>query len=492
ASYVNTANAPANTGLLWHAKNSNIPESGWGSKLFYYEPRVGLAYDVFATGKTVLRAGIASFHYPVSTQVCNNNACDGPSGAYTFQTTANFEGYSSITAFNPPSTQSQSGIGATLAALQQGDNRQPRTVDWNFTVSQALPWRTLFEMSYVGSRSTNEIIDGTNGKIYDLNNVPVGGFFQPDPKTGQVVAVGGTGFNSGDYRPLVNYGDVYLITHGSYANYNALQTGIQKQAGAISFMMNYTFSKTLGIRDGQTDNGAGNGTMVDPFNLRNNYGPLQYDHTHIWNFYSNWSLPSPIHGHKLLEGIVNGWQFSNFTTFQSGAPIQPTLPSLNATWPSNIAVKLPNGLTGVGMSPSTWFGTNAIQNLLPVVTCDPRNGLQSGQYFNPNCFAPPAYGQQGTLSWPYVKGPAYFDSDLGLYKKFTVTEHQNVQFRVTAINWLNHPLPQFGLAGNSDETLNFAPNSTTLSQTNVNATTTGKPGFKTGQRTIQFAVKYYF
>ena len=41
------------------------------SPLFYYEPRVGLAYDIFGTGKTVLRAGFAVFHYQISTQVAD-------------------------------------------------------------------------------------------------------------------------------------------------------------------------------------------------------------------------------------------------------------------------------------------------------------------------------------------------------------------------------------------------------------------------------------
>ncbi len=48
------------------------------SPLFYYEPRVGLAYDIFGTGKTVLRSGFAVFHYQISTQVAD--AATGPEG----------------------------------------------------------------------------------------------------------------------------------------------------------------------------------------------------------------------------------------------------------------------------------------------------------------------------------------------------------------------------------------------------------------------------
>src|SRR5206468_2768911 len=86
--------------------------------------------------------------------------------------------------------------------------------------------------------------------------------------------------------------------------------------------------------------------------------------------------------------------------------------------------------TGVG--PSTWLGTNATGLVLePVLTCDPRKGLKSGQYFNPSCFAPPAPGQQGDIIWPYIKGPKYFDTDLAIYKSFSINESQRVELRIS-------------------------------------------------------------
>ena len=151
-------------------------------------------------------------------------------------------------------------------------------------------------------------------KIGDINNVAPGAFFLKDPVTGQYVSPnppsGSTQptFNANDFRPLANYQDIYIITHGSYANYNSLQMSWQKQSGPVTFISNYTFSKVLGIHDGQTSNGGGNGTVTDPFNRDNNYGPLAYDHTNIFNFAYVWNLPKPIHGNAALAEIVNGWQ----------------------------------------------------------------------------------------------------------------------------------------------------------------------------------------
>lgn len=572
--------APNNTGLQWHANNSRIPLSGMNSPLFYYEPRVGLAYDVFGTGKTVLRSGFAVFHYQISTQVAN--AATGPEGAFTFTSAGTQTGYNQIesgaSGFIPPSSVAQNG--ATVYGLLPGDNKTPLTMNYNVTVSQALPWRSVLEVSYVGNKSQNEWIDGGNGKVGDQNNVPYGGFFLPDPtgsNTGgatfgklmspnapscgsgtptnnQPLACAGPyganyklTFNANDWRPLNVYQDVYLLYHGSYANYNSLQVSWQKQSGPVTFLTNYTFSKTLGITDGQTDNGAGNGSVVDPFNIRNNYGPLAYDHTHILNFSYVWNMPKFYHGNPVLGGAVNGWQVSGYTTYQSGAALQPNAGgNLNAsfagglTMPTNAmpslpdnSIRLPNGLAAVNVNTQTWLGISPDNSgfvLMPTLLCNPSKGLKSGQHFNPSCFGMPAYGQEGPFQWPYMRGPAYFDSDLALFKNFQITERQKLQFRISAVNFLNHPLPQFNLAGgNTDEKLSFQNNYTTfISNTapagsagnqcayalaNISGTTaatggcnvpvvgispinnssaTGVPKFKTGSRYLTFAVKYFF
>ena len=63
-----------------------------------------------------------------------------------------------------------------------GDNRNPYTTDWNVTVSQALPWRSVFEVSYVGNMSQMNLYqDGTNGNIGNLNNTAPGAMWLPDP-----------------------------------------------------------------------------------------------------------------------------------------------------------------------------------------------------------------------------------------------------------------------------------------------------------------------
>lgn len=401
-------------------------------------------------------------------------------------------------------------------ALSKNDNKTPYTQNWNFMADLSMPWKSTFEIGYSGSRSRNLLLGGNNGN--NVNKVPLGAYFKPDPVpdshgnhilycqlpfitpiNSNCTPGGVPSANVVDYAPY-NYSGIQVNTHASYANYNALQTSWQKQAARTTLMFNYTWSKTMGLRDGETDNGTGaNGVLVDAFNLRNNYGVLAYDRTHIFNASYIINLPNPLKGssfgERIGKNIVNGWVISGITQVQSGAPIQPsTNGNLNAQYPGSL-------------SNANLLGSNINTPIVPVLTCNPAQGLKSGQYFNPSCFAPPTVqGQNGTPVWPDITGPAYFNSDLGVYKDFKITERQTLQFRVQAFNFLNHPLRDFTKA-QSDIQLSFLCNDSngirlpqcqpsaldsTLSMVNTNTSTTGKPAYTVGRRVMEFAIKYSF
>jgi hypothetical protein len=394
--------------------------------------------------------------------------------------------------------------------MTKGDNRIPYTVNWDFLIDRRLPFRSTLEIGYVGSSSRSELTDSTN--IANVNNVPMGAYMHPDPQTGKAwcnapyyvpsgctMPSSSTPTPTGDYTPYA-YGNIMVTGHNSYANYHALQVTWQKRSGRATFMLNYTYSKTMGIRDGETDNGGnGNGALVDPYNLHNNYGVLAYDRPQIFNAAYVFLLPDPVKGNsygaKLAKGFVNGWELSGITQYQSGEPFQPnTGGDFIISWPSAWGAQQVLGETA--------------GPLLPTLVCNPGKGLGKGQYFNPSCFAPTiAQGTQGPIIEPTVRGPAYGDSDLGLFKNFKITERQKIQFRIEATNFLNHPLRDFTANGfTADETLSFnpggngipitEPNGTTynsgLSSANVNSNFTGRPRYTEGRRVMMFTLKYIF
>ncbi len=356
----------------------------------------------------------------------------------------------------------------------------------------------------------------------------------------------GTKATTNDWRPLKNYGDIWLQSHGGYANYNSLQVSAQKQSGNLYLFSNFTFGKVLGTRDGSTNNGNGNGSAVNPFDLGANYGPLGYDHTKIFNFSASYKLPSFVHNNAFLGQVINGWQVTTYTTYQDGAPYQAGSPTMNMNYQQhhctnndswvgangvhcgdgtngtvkaggtvNNLIQMPLPATAHGtvngndaevgnyttsIGTNQWFGSSQYAaGIMPVLTCDPRKGLAKGQYFNPACFSAPlppdanGTGQNGQFIWPYFRTPHYFGSDLAVFKAFRITDAQRIEVRISATNWLNHPNAQFGLNGNSDNTLLFNGLSSSSQITkNSNVSTTGTPAAKLGYRWMQFAAKYYF
>jgi hypothetical protein len=227
--------------------------------------------------------------------------------------------------------------------------------------------------------------------------------------------------------------------------------------------------------------------------LRNNYGAQPTDRRHIFNAAYSIELGRPVRNNWLAGGLLNGWQLSGITQWESGANLTYStgndhfnMQLNNAIIPGSISAANPSGIQ---ISNQSILGTNAIQ-LNPIVTCNPGSNLGPHQYINPNCFAAPTQvGQNGPTLLPVVYGPAFFDSDLGLFKNFQIKESMKVQFRIQAYNFLNHPLWSFP-NGTNNLTLQFTQNASgQLTQSNPMFGTTT---FKQGNRIVELAVKFYF
>ena len=503
------ANATGLTGFVWHSMASNVPVSGFRTQALFPDPHVGVAYDLFGNGKTVLRGGFGVYRFQVAyNDVTENGMLGGPLGTVSYTSNCTFNAFLDLVD-NPkcvaPGTSSlqtpPSGRGGvTQGGMMLGDDKVPYTQSWSVIVDERGPWHSLFEVQYQGNRSRNLLItaNGAGGiGLAGINYVPQGGLFKPDPTTGITYYCQGTasatcvpGQPDGSliphYRPY-DYSQVDLFRHASYSNYNALMLMWQKQSGHAVFNLNYTYSKALGIRDGNNDNGQGSGASLDAFALANNYGTLAFNRTHLFNASYVVRLPSPIHQNAFLEQAVNGWQLSGVTQFQTGPPLQPLSGGALNVGYGNITL---NGATYPITSQSI-LGTDGVK-LVPYLICDPRKGLSSGQYFNPNCFAEPtSRGVNGPLVWPDITGPGFFTSDLGVYKDFKLHEAHTLQFRLTAFNFLNHANNQFGLT--NDINLSFGNASSPGAQVlNTNANTNGKPAFSVGHRVLELALKYTF
>jgi hypothetical protein len=478
--------ANSGTGFDWHGQNSKVPLSGFNNRGILYAPRFGLAYDLFGSGKTILRGGWGQFYFH---NAQFTQGLDTPLGVQT-------PGLNSVNIAQIQSTLSTLGPPPFAATgVLPTDDKTPKTTSYSFTVSQRIPFSSLLEASYVGNTS-DYLLNGT-GIGTNVNIVPYGTLLGLTDSAGNPI---NPNITTGEYvyAPYNIYQALNIAQHNLSANYNSMQVSWVRQKGAFDIDVNYVYSKALGI--------VGVGNQI--FQGHANYGAQPFDRRHVINAAYSINLPSPVRGSKAMGGIVNGWQLSGITSFQSGVNLSGESNGEHGDF--NVA-----GSTGGVQTTTGWNVTSQSINgtdqipLMPIVTCDPRKNLKPHQYVNGNCFALPLTpGTNGPLVLPEIFGPWYWNSDLSLFKNFQMGESRKLQFRIEGFNFMNHPQWSFAGTGigSGALNLNWGPNgSGGAAMTNVGTPSLCQPehaslgncGFgyapiKVGNRIISLSVKYYF
>jgi len=497
-------------GYYWHAIDEGVPLSGQPNRFAYFDPRLGLSYDVFGNGHTVVRGGWGAYRF-----VDQVNDVDPPLVTAQHVLGYNLQGGTTVQlkelgslAYKPCTAQCASG---GQAGFDPKDYGQPLTYAYNLTIDQRLPGNSLLDVAYVGS-STSQLTDNGEGiqgsnfaALADMNKTPQGALYKPDPNVlsaayGKVAANpeqvnkdpntgAATGISYADYHPYgFAYGtaSAYMDQHTGYTNYNGLQAAWIKTAGKLTFNLNGTWSKALGT-----------GLQTNPFNQNLNYGPTSIDRPLVFNASYTYASGAIHEFNPALNHLLGNWTVSGISTWQHGGYIPAALGnnvpnfSLGQTY-----INVPASLTGVNsaLSAKTYFGTDAPLPILPVLTCNPTSGLVHNQRVNGNCFMLPNIGSQGGQNFPYMSATPYFDNDLAIERTFHIRESQSVRFRASAFDWLNHPLSDY--SSNNPLTLSYKVDYNTKAITrNYSTSTFGVMDWKTAapyQRIIDLNVKYFF
>lgn len=373
-------------------------------------PRIGFAYTPTKDGKTVIRAGYGIYSNLVYANVPVHMNGGPYSGSVTYQ--------NSITngvplfSFPDPFLSSSTTTAAPYSEDVQGTNpnfKTPYSEQWNLTVEHQMGNLGL-RASYVGTLSLDQLYRR------DLN--------QPPPSL------------NGIARPYTPYFNVYWLDDGGTENFNALEMSATKTYGKnITFNAGWTWAKDL------TDFGASTsirGNVIqNPFDLKAERGNNVDTPTHRVFGYALYALPVG-HGQRflghaspILQGLLGGWNTSWNMVVQSGEFFTPMISGFDT---ANVGVfnerpdRIGNGkLTrSSGQTINNWFNLNAFK--IP--------GCPDSQ---PQCANPADVGRFGDSGYDILRGPMLFNFDMAIMKTFPIKERLKLQFRVNAVNALNHP-----------------------------------------------------
>jgi hypothetical protein len=481
-----------------------------------FAPRLNIAWDINGKGDMVIRGGAGVFYNRVQGNYQYGILGQPPN---TLNTAINSWGapnndltLSNLGSFNPLTQLA----GQAVSSQNLSSNTIPRVTTLSLSVARRMPFQNVLEVAYVGTFGRH--LPQTRNYNYiprPLLSGTLGNANLADPV--QRAAVGNNlGNLTGALSPLPfpDYSQVTLNEYTGTSNYHSLQATLNRQLGKnLQYFLTYTFSKALGTTSVQESSGS---DQVDPIDTRGrSYGILPFDRTHIFNASYNWNIPDLARGgfsNWFTKGLLNGWQMSGITTFESGRPIR---------------LKFSGAISGAGAYVS-YFGTNAFTQsngnaggIAPVYLANPATGntAVNSAYLDLNSIGIPTFGTSGPYQSPfYIRSPRRSNFDMTFFKNFSFTETKKLQFRAGLFNVFNQafPNPDLGDINLTLETQNRTnpatgqcftvlnvPNGTGTTDQVCDPTkgyeftqrtrdTFGRIVSKHGHRRIELALKFYF
>jgi hypothetical protein len=421
-----------------------------------FGPRLGFAYDLTGSGKTILRGGFGTMYERIQGNDMYNAGPNVP-----FSTNVSFK---NVTLVNP-STDLASGntlvapiTVASITGLDKTQNKLPVSYQYSFGVQHALSSRSVLSLAYVGNQNRHQ-------NDYRETNLP-------DPSTfAALEAANGTGYNT--FVPYLGYNSIKFSEDVQNSHYNSFQAELHTQVRRdLTLQAAYTYSKAYD--PATSSNGVSDlNNISNPYSHAYDNGPSGLDRTHIAfvNFVYDIPLLRDSSNH-LLRSTVGGWQLSGIVNWVSGEPLninEGGTPDCVAPNPATIC------------STAAYVGTANISNIIPNSNNRPNvNGSVStphtvASWFGTSAFSPTLAGTWGNEPFNALRGPSRQNWNLSLFKSFLFSEERGsrLEFRAEFFNAWNHT--------------EFNNVSTTFTNGNFGAVTSAHD-----PREIQLALKLYF
>jgi hypothetical protein len=491
---------PGFTGTLDQAALNNEYATVW-------EPRIGLAYDLFGHHTTSIRAGYGMYSvredlgavdnlaitppvFPVAVPflpgtdslpclLYTNQSCSQPalipplgvvSGSYV-PVPSLLQGFANNNTGLPTNDTTQTpvfsgNVSSFIGLYVPLHWIAPTTQQWNLTVQHEFGMGWFLELGYVGTKGTHLRVtyDPDEGRLVSPSN-PITVTAQNGQKFAITQNTASNAPARAQYLPL-SPAAFEAFSPISDSHYNALQLTVAHHfSGGLYLQSAYTYSNS--IDDVSTASVAFLTRFNDQNNPSDSTGLSDFNRRHRSITSYVYELPFFKSNKGFVGKALGGWETSGVLTLQGGSPFT-LMDSAGGT-----AVDLASPAITASFAPN--YGcSNA-----------PTTGSISSRlshWVNPAAYQPaPVVGPDGSTGYGdsarnCIIGPPQKNMDFTIGKTFRLTERQDLRFRVDFFNFTNHPSFANPAAVDVESPSSFAQIAQTI----------GTP------RLVQFSLKYSF